>query len=292
MNNVEYIYVRTPVFKKANKNTYLFQVVDNSEYKNDVHGKGCTEKVYTPDAFKEFCANAKLWSVNLHLSKQIELDFLTSAIEHCNIESFELHFPDKSGINLSPLEKLKNVEQIFLFELSRIEELWDTTKNPKLKLLHILNCNRLHNFTQLENSHIETLKLFGCNGLSSFTSKLHIDDFSFVMRMPKLKSLHIEIIKDKPSDYYLNILAQMKNLQEFMCPESFFTFEQFAWLASKLPDAKGLEPSLYCKELDTYSIIGNRKPRFLKDKQRIEKYEIQYRQLIKDFKLQNTPPLG
>lgn len=102
--------------------------------------------------------------------------------------------------------------------------------------------------------------------------------------MPNLKSLHIEIVKDRPAEYYIDILTRLKNLREFMCPESFLTFEEFAYLAAKLPDGKGLEPSLYCRELGTYSIIGNRKPRFLTDLARVKKYEEQYALLIEKHK--------
>lgn len=291
MNRPQYVYVRTPVFRKAYRNTYLCAIVNDPNYKDDVHGKGCKETVLSPADFSDFCKTATLWSVSLYLDRQSDLDFFASVFENCDIEQLEPHFPDRSGIILSPLENLKKVQEIYLFELSRIETLWDATKNPALKLLHILNCNRLHDFSQLEYSNIETLKLFGCNGLSSFTSKLHIDDFSFVLKMPRLQSLHLEIVKDKPAEYYINTLVQLKNLREFMCPESFLTFEQFAYLAAKLPQTKGLEASLYCKELDTYSIIGNRKPRFLKDRQRVEQYERQYEQLKEKFKTQSTPPV-
>ena len=286
---VKFIYVRTPVFKEAYKNTYLIKAVDSADYRDEFHGKKCNEKVNTPGEFEEFCKVANLWSVTLVLFEQNELDYFTSVLSECEIEMFEPH-RYKADIDLAPFEKLKKVQKIYLFEFTKLDKLWDTTKNTNLKMLHVLNCNSLHDFSELKYSGIETLKLFGCNGLSSFTSKLHVDDFSFVLTMPNLKSLHIEIVKDKPAEYYLNILAQMKNLEEFMCPESFFTFEQFAWLAAKLPNTKGLEASLYCKELKTYSIIGNRKPRFLKDKQRVEKYEKQYELLKVKFKDQTEPP--
>lgn len=291
MSEIKYVYVRTPVFRKAYKNTYMIRIVDDKTFKDEPHGKGCTEKVFSLSEFSDYCAKAEFLSIALVLRNQSELDFFADAFAHKEIGTLEPHFPDRAKIDLEPLSKLEKVNRFFLVELPKIEKLWNAKENKSLKILHILNCNSLHDFSCLEGSTIETLQLFGCNGLSSFTSKLHIDDFSFVLKMPELKSLHIEIVKDQPAIYYINIITQMKNLREFMCPESFLTFEQFAYLAAKLPECKGLECSLYCKELGTYSIIGNRKPRFLRDRERIKKYERQYEQLIDKFKKQPYPPV-
>lgn len=284
MEEIKYVYARTPVFKKAYKNTYSMRIADDADYKDIPHGVGCKEMIFTPADFKAFCKDTEFLSIAFGLRNQTELDFFTDALALSKIGTFEPHFPDRAQIVLSPLSKLKKTKRVFLVELPRIVSLWDTRGNTELEELHILNCNRLHDFSILEGSPIETLKLFGCNGLSSFTSKLHVDDLSFLLRMPNLKSLHIEIVKDRPAKYYIDIISRLKNLREFMCPESFLTFEEFAYLAAKLPDCKGLEPSLYCKELGTYSIIGNRKPRFLTDLARVKKYEEQYARLIEKYK--------
>lgn len=291
MTDINYVYVRTPVFREAYKDTYMLQIVSDKNYRDKWHGKKCKESVLTADEFLKFCKETRFFSATVFACTQNEYDFFTEAMSLSDVEMFEPHLLQKAGINMATTARLKNTREIFLFELARIEKLWDTRENTALKLLHILNCNRLHDFSELEGSNIETLKLFGCNGLSSFTSMLHVDDLSFVLKMPKLKSLHLEIVKDKPAEYYIKIIEQLKNLEEFMSPESFLTFEQFAYLAAKLPNCKGLEPSLYCKFTDTYSIIGYRKPRFVKERERVKKYEQKYFDLIKKYKDSTEPPV-
>lgn len=171
------------------------------------------------------------------------------------------------------MERLNSIETIQLKSNSKITELWNVSKNTKLKRLEIINCNKITDFSCLENTYIEELTLLGCNYLSSFTSKLHINNFEFLLNIPKLNSLWVDVVKDKHSEYYLEILSQMSQLEELIIPNTFFTFNQFAWLSGKLPNVvNGLECFDYSEENCSYSIIGKNTPKYLKNRQRAEDY--------------------
>lgn len=164
MEEIKYVYVRTPGFKKAYKNTYSMRIADDADYRDIPHDVGCKETIFTPEEFKAFCKDTEFLSIAFGLRNQTELDFFTDALSLSKIGTFEPHFPDRAQIVLSPLSRLKNTRRVFLVELPRIVSLWDTRGNTVLEELHILNCNRLHDFSILEGSPIETLKLSAVTG--------------------------------------------------------------------------------------------------------------------------------
>lgn len=173
---------------------------------------------------------------------------------------------------------------------------------PKLQTLQMVDCNKITDFSSLKNANIKELRLMGCNGLSSFTSKLMIDDLSNIFNMKNLQSLALDIVKNYDVLEFLKSLAKLKNLKVLYIPDNSLTFEQFAWLKSKLPDTEGLEGVRYFSlsgvvdsnetVLEYYSIIGKRRPRCLSvDKiDRVNKYKNDYNKLVEIYVNEIEPP--
>ncbi|QVK18277.1 hypothetical protein KHQ81_00745 [Mycoplasmatota bacterium] len=92
-------------------------------------------------------------------------------------------FQCKDIKDLSPLEKLNNIEYLNFYWNRKATKLWNMTFTPKLQTLQMVDCNKIIDFSYLKNANIKKLRLMGCNGLSSFTSKLMIDDLSNIFNM-------------------------------------------------------------------------------------------------------------
>ena len=244
---------------------------------------------YTHKDFVEYVKKIQPQGVVFDFDTQDEFDFiidlLSDFVKHLHISA-----KHNQKFDFTVLEKCAMLETIQLYWNTKQDSLWDVKKNPKLKSFEITDYYQVSDFSAFRGSSIETLCLFGCNGLSSFTSKMHISDFSFVTDMPCLKELRIDIIKDEPSEYYLNLISKCENLEIFTAPDSFFTFQQFAWLRAKMPQIKqGLD--CVCKYGDNlYAIIGKRTPKMLDDFEKTKKYQSRYDLLIKKYLAIQDPP--
>jgi hypothetical protein len=187
------------------------------------------------------------------------------------------------------LERCQQLESVELYWNTKQESLWDVKKNTKLKHFEIKEYYHVSDFSAFRGSSIENLQLFGCNGYSTFVSKMHIDDLSFILDMPNLRQLWLDIIKDENSNYYLNLFDKCKNLSVLSIPDSFFTFQQFAWLKAHLPNVtSGLECVTYFK--DFCSVIGKRTPKALEDMAKAEKYQKRYDALVEKYRSREIPP--
>ena len=174
---------------------------------------------------------------------------------------------------LSFLEELPHLQYLNIYWNRKAKSLFNAAIMPNLKKFYMMDCNHIVNFDGLKHSNIEFLSLHGCNGLSSFTSKLDVGDMNFLEFMPCLRVLTLDIMRTQTDDVYLKALAKVPTLEEFYIGERFFTFEQFAWLSAHLPKVKeDLEPCTYyisqkergttiVEEVEEYSIIGRRKTR-------------------------------
>lgn len=285
-----YVYVRTPRFDKSSKNSYVIGAVEDRGFRTDRKDcKNCKEFVFDSDEFYEYARDKKFGYTALSVGNDKELDFLATAVRDCAIDECIVGVDAYKNYDLSPLERLSKTTGFSIDWSIKLTKLWDVSKNRSLKCFELIDCNHIHDFSAFAHSTVQRLGLFGCNGLSSFKSKLHIDDLSFLLEMPELKDLQLDIVKDSPDEYYLKLFAKLTDLDTLLLPDEFFTFEQSAWLAAHLPGVKGLEA---CRHImsETYSVIGYRKPRFLSDPERIKKYERQYAELIEKYKDCDAPP--
>lgn len=244
---------------------------------------------YTPEEFSKYVKNKKPSGAVFDFDTQDELEYVIDLI--CEFVTF-IYISAKHNrkFDFTVLERCKNLEAIQLVWNTKQDTLWDVKKNTKLKSFEMTDYYQISDFSQFRGSSIENLCLFGCNGLSSFKSKMHIKDFSFITDMPDLKELRIDIIKDEPSEYYLSLISKCRKLKIFTAPDSFFTFQQFAWLKSKLPQVReGLDCVMeYGDKL--YAIIGHRTPKSLDDIVKTQKYQMKYDALVKKYENRKEPP--
>lgn len=288
MSIVDYVYFRTPEHKDSDKDSAFVGLVKNSDFK--LNFKGCKEQVFTKPEFEKFIKGKRYKFLHVGFADQDDLDYLPEVLADC-CEMFCPHLNAYRYFDLTPFEQMHGVQKFYLDWNLKIDKLWNILKNTNATYFQMTDFNKISDFSVFENSNIEDLELHGCNALSSFTNRLHVKDITFLLRMPRLKKLRLYIARDESDEVYLKTLAKLKNLEELHLDEGFFTFEQFAWLSAQLPNVKaGLEYAWYFKSLDTYSIIGRRKPRFLDDEVRREKYRLKYEELKKQFTNQLEPP--
>lgn len=202
--------------------------------------------------------------------------------------------------DFSFLEELPRLKILNIYWNSKVTKLFDASRMGNLQKFEITDCNKVVDFSGLEYSNIEYLGLFGCNGCSSFTSKLDCGDLSFLKSMHKLNELRLDIMKTRTDDVYLKAIAEAKTLEQFFIKDSFFTFEQFAWLSAHLPNVKkDLEPCTYfiswrergaeiVPEVDEYWVIGRHKT-YVK-KQKAIRYLNAYNALRAEYANQPEPP--
>ena len=243
---------------------------------------------YTHEEFAEYIRELKPYAVIFAFESQDEFDYVINLI--CDfVGSINLAAKHNKVFDFTPMERCTELDAVMMYWNTKQTTLWDVKKNTKLRSFEITDYYSISDMSVFRGSSVEMLRFFGCNGLGSMTSKMHIDDFSFVLDMPRLKELRFDIIKDEPSEYYLGILSKLQGLKKFYTPDSFFTFGQFAWLKAKLPN---LEEGLDCiySGSDWYSIIGKRTPKSLHDAAKAEKYKKRYDALVEKYENRENPP--
>ena len=189
-------------------------------------------------------------------------------------------FEDLRVDDLSPLEKLENIETIFLQRNIVTTKLWNMSNNSKLKNLEISHFTKLRNIDEIQTAKNLT--------------NLWIDDGAWssmvINTLAPLKNTKIEYIRFAPKkiiDLNLEFLSGMLSLEEISFPLNFFTSEALAWMRAKIPNLKGWAIAPYFTFPDeTVFICGKGKPRLkaTQDNERIAKYEKNFWQLVEYYK--------
>ena len=243
---------------------------------------------YTHEKFAEYIRKLKPYAVVFAFESQDEFEYVINLT--CDfVGSLHLSAKHNRVFDFTPLERCTELDAIMMYWNTKQTTLWDARKNTKLRSFEMTDYYSISDMSVFRGSSVEMLRFFGCNGLGSMTSKMHVADFSFVLDMPKLTELRFDIIKDEPTEYYLRILSKLQGLKTFYTPDSFFTFQQFAWLKAKLPN---VEKGLDCvfSYSDWYSIIGRRTPKSLDDPTKTEKYQKRYDALVAKYQTRENPP--
>lgn len=284
------IYVADGKIRDLRKKRFdvYIRMVDRVERQTG-QGTIWSDGVYlTPTEFEAYIRDENPTGVHLAFDTQEEFDYL---IDHLcpMVQALYICAKHNRAFDLSPLERCAQLESIELYWNTKQETLWDVKRNAKLKHFEIKEYYHVSDYSAFRGSTIEDLRLFGCNGYSSFVSRMHIDDLSFVLEMPNLRQLWLDIIKDESSHYYLSLFAGCKNLLVLSVPDSFFTFQQFAWLKAHLPNVtNGLECVTQYKTF--CSIIGKRTPKSLEDESKLQKYQKRYDALVEKYRSRGLPP--
>ena len=243
---------------------------------------------YTPAGFAEYIREIKPYGVGFAFASQDEFEYVIHLI--CDfVCSINLAAKHNRVFDFSPLEKCTELVAIQMYWNTKQEKLWDVKKNTKLRSFEIMDYYKVSDLSVFRGTTVEYLAFYGCNGCASFVSKMHVDDFGFLLDMPHLTELRFDIIKDEPGEYYLRILSQLQGLKTFYTPDSFFTFQQFAWLKAKLPNVENGLDCVY-EYTDLYAIIGRRTPKSLDDPSKTEKYQKRYDALVAKYKTRENPP--
>ena len=194
--------------------------------------------------------------------------------------------------DLSFIEELTELRGIYIYWNQKATKLFDAKKLPYLTQLSIEDANKLTDFSGLEGSNIENLKIWGCNFLGSFTPKTVIANFEIFTKMPKLKILNFVPVKNEDSRADLLALSKLTDLEKFHILEGYFTFEQFAWLKSKLPHTAGIEPLHEWENWEdetVWSVIGRKKPT-VKKRETADEYEAHFYALVAKYQTRENPP--
>lgn len=284
------IYVADGKIRDINNtlfDTYI-RIVDKKERQIGEGTLWPEGEYYTPDEFEAYVNTQRPIGVRIGFDTQEELEYLIDRLSPF-VHSLYMHSKSNRAFDLTPLERCSQLESIQFDWNTKQETLWNVKKNTKLKHLELMECYKVSDISALRGSSIEDLRLFGCNGLSSFVSKMHIKDLSVILDMPNLRQLRLDIIKDESSEYYLKLFAKCSDLLTLSMPESFFTFQQYAWLKAHLPNVtSGLECVTYFR--DFCSIIGKRTPKNLEDQAKAQKYQKRYDTLVEKYRSREVPP--
>ncbi len=250
--------------------------------------KECEYCYYQLCDFEKYIKETKPTFVRMKVDSQDELEYFIELFSPF-VTSIDLALKFNREFDLIPLEKCTELESVQMYWNTKQSTLWDVKKNTKLKYFQIMDYYKISDLSVLRGSTIEELRLYGCNSLSSFVSKMHIDDLGFILDMPNLRKLDLNIIKDESSEYYLNLLSKCQFLTRLYITDNFFTFQQYAWLHAHLPNVKeGLE-GVYDGGI-FFSVIGKRTPKYFNDAKKAEKYRKRYNDLILKYQNRSEPP--
>lgn len=184
----------------------------------------------------------------------------------------------------SLLSTLKDVVFIGYFHNQRIDKMWDMTENTALEGLYISDFTRLHTLKGIEKApKLERLSFGNAIWSTSVLKDLaplensRLKEFSF-----NGKSIEVEDI---------SIYIKMPRLEVLDFPSNFYTTEQLAWLAAKLPNVEGYSLRPYIKfdreaeDSKNVLICGKRKPFLssIKDAKRIKAYVDKFEKLISQY---------
>ena len=198
--------------------------------------------------------------------------------------------------DLSILSECEKLEKIRISSLSNTAVLPNTENLSNLKEVRLsLDAVEIKNTEGLISDSIEEFAIDACSRTGLALTDAKIEDFSFLLRMPNLKKLTL-MVQPKENPYFdLVALSKLTSLRELKLPPDYFTKEEYAWLASKLPNTKGLD-GCYCirkdrqKDCIRYIMLGEHEDMILADDSRVEEYYKSFRAMVEEFKSWDTPP--
>ncbi len=152
----------------------------------------------------------------------------------------ELHLYLKQG-SLADLAYLTSLKKLSLVHAGDCVALWELAKNTALEVaeLRFPNCTRLENAAGLAGAAVKHFKLYADGISCPKPVPTPLFDAALLAALPHLKKA--EIYMAPPSDPIasLKALATLSHLEELHLFENSFTFAQFAWLFTRLPNTHG-----------------------------------------------------
>lgn len=186
--------------------------------------------------------------------------------------------------DLSSLQKLSNLQQLYMCWNTKAKTLWDIDYNKKLKSLLINDFSKLEDLSAL--SKCTQLNTFYMGGGINTTMK--VQTLKPLAELKHLKKLTLMNLKVK--DDSLEPLIQLKNLRELSLSNQ-FKVEEYVKLSVELlyTECKFFKPYVYMNDAiegKNIMVIGRRRP-FLNSKTdtvKMQKYEEQFKKLQEEYK--------
>lgn len=146
-------------------------------------------------------------------------------------------------------------------------ELWNFCLTPNITALklELPKCEKLLDFNCLSGSSLKELYIAGYSRKVPDLTLFTLDNVCALKTISGLEqlSLYCNFSSDKLE--LLSLFSSLKNIKSLNLPNDLFTFNQFAWLSSKLEQVKGLGPilSYYAdrsKDVTMFTVVGYDQP--------------------------------
>lgn len=178
----------------------------------------------------------------------------------------------------SPLECFKSLEFV-VFEGQRMTKFWDTSQNPKLRILTVWVNKNLKSLSGIERAeNLECLQFY-----TSFSDvSVHkIDSLEPLSKLEKLKEIIISATE--PIDHNIDYLINLPNLDYLWISPNLFATECYAKFEAKkfkLSDEYGI----YCEESDDIYPYGKGK-RTMHTAEQKQRYLAEYSKLLQKYSI-------
>lgn len=209
-----------------------------------------------------------------------------------------IHFSN-CDFDYKAIENFVNIKYVTISHNKEVFDLWNLKNNKNLQMLNIVinNCKVFNNIENLENSTVEYLSIKTCKPVPDKYKSIKIGSLKVLEKMPILKQVEIYVVSKNDKLEELVAMAKLKTIETLKLQKGHFTFEQFAWLKSKLEHIKDLNclyEFKYNKFYDTQAgvIIGKNKPNSYLDysKKGLDRYIEKYKVLVQNYKNEKLPP--
>ena len=194
------------------------------------------------------------------------------------------------NLELSSLEKCEKLKTIDIFHNQKMELIWNLCKNKNLSRLTINDCENIKDINGIINSSLVELVIKKGFKTVPDVLKISISDFNVFSSLSNLKKLTLFVSENEDKEKDLLALSKLTQLESLYLPREYFTFEEFAWLKSKLKDTKNIDCIYYlakdpANEKVVAMIIGKGEPAWLYDDgSDYKEYHDRYAEHIKKLK--------
>lgn len=186
--------------------------------------------------------------------------------------------------DFSPLEDLKNLEEVSIYWNTRADKLWNFSKNNALKTISVNDAKKLTlNPDLLKTSSVMEDVFFSGSAFNNYPME-SLECFS---GMSSLK--HLQLNKIRLNNKSLDFLKNMPVLEHFDFDPGMLTTEEIAWIVAKYPNLSGKCLCAYNKEdaiLNDVRVCGFRKPGLdlPQHQKQLDKYISQFNALVEKYK--------
>ena len=176
----------------------------------------------------------------------------------------------------SPLERFEKLEFV-VFEDQRLAQFWNTSKNPKLRMITVWVNKHLKSLCGLEGAvNLECLQLY----VTFSDCAIHkLQSLAPISKLENLKE--VVISATEPIDHNIDYLIDLPGLEYLWISPNVFPMESYAKFEAKkfrLSDEYGI----YCEESDDIYPYGKGK-RVMHTLEQKKRYLTQYYKLLQEY---------